>query len=68
MFMVKEHALRKLQFLHMTKDEGRCSLVAWYRINFAIEELKKIFFGHWLSLYIQQLKLILKVCCAAVMS
>lgn len=52
----------------MAKDEGHCSLVAWYKMNFAIEELKKIFFGHWLSLYIQQLKLILKVCCAAVMS
>lgn len=38
-FMVKEHALWELQFLHMTKGEGHCSLVAWYKIDFAVEEL-----------------------------
>jgi len=38
MFMVKEHALQKLQFLHMTKGEGRSSVI-WYKLNFAVEEL-----------------------------
>lgn len=50
MFMVKEHALPKLQFLHVTKGEGHCSLVAWYKMNFAVEEVQEIVFGHWLSL------------------
>jgi len=48
--MVKEHALPKLQFLNVKKVEGHCSLVAWYKMNFAVEELQEIFFGHWLSL------------------
>lgn len=36
--MVKEHALQKPQFLHMT-GEGHCSLFIQYKINFAVEEL-----------------------------
>lgn len=56
MFMVKEHALPKLQFLHVTKGEGYYSSVAWYKMNFAVEELQKIFFGHWLSLQCSAIK------------
>lgn len=37
--MMKEHALPKLQFVHVTKVEGRCSLVPWYKTNFAVDGL-----------------------------